>query len=205
MRRKAAEELGGLPEPWAGGELVRLLADAHAPVRDTARAGLLRQGLAAAPALFRGLDHSDPKIAATAAELLGEVRPAGGVERLLTVLKFGARPVRVAAVRALAHYGSAARPAIQAELDGADPWVRAHLNELLAAPADAALPTAPVPGPVTQPGADVAAGWPALAAAPERFPKSDALPIGRSADNWGLAIMLMIAVIVLVAVVASFR
>src|SRR5690349_8636728 len=77
-RRRAAEDLAAAAEPWAPGELVRLLGDAHGPVRETARAGLRRHGPAAGPALVRGVDHPDPAVAAAAAELLGEVRPAGG-------------------------------------------------------------------------------------------------------------------------------
>src|SRR5215218_2042000 len=78
-RRQAADELAASAEPWAPGELVRLLADAHGPVREAARAGLRRHGPAAGPALIRGVDHPDPAAAAAAAELLGELRPPGGV------------------------------------------------------------------------------------------------------------------------------
>jgi|SRR5262245_625423 len=210
QRRLAAEELGASPEPWAAGELVRLLQDAHAPVREAAQASLRRHGAAAVPALFRGLEHSDPKVAASAADLLGELRPAGGVERLLMALKFGTRPVQLAATRALTRYGPTARAAVEAERAGAEPWVRRQLDEILAAPADAAPPAPQAPPTDVAQNADADVGWTESIAPPDPGPQADRLPglpspVGRWVDTWGLAILLVIVVMGIVAIVASFR
>src|SRR5215210_7965515 len=204
LRRKAADDLAASAEPWAPGELVRLLADAHGTVREAARAGLRRHGPAAGPALVRGVDHPDPAVAAAAAELLGDVRAGGGVDRLVTALKFSARPVQLAAKRGLAGYGPASRPALAAERDAAEPWVRQQIDDLLAAlpPAAEPAPAPADPPPVAPEGPDWSAGWPG--------PAADGLPIadgagliparlGRWIDTWGLAVLIMIAVVVFIA------
>jgi HEAT repeats len=210
QRRQVAEELGTSAEPWAAGELVRLLQDAHAPVREAAQAGLRRQGPTAVPALLRGLDHSDSKVAASVADLLGELRPAAGVERLLMALKFGTRPVQLAATRALARYGSAARAAVEAERAGAEPWVRRQIDEILAAPADAAPVEPQAPVAEVPLNTDSATGWSGTTSPPDPGLEADRLqgprpPLGRWMDTWGLAILLVIVVMGVVALVASFR
>ncbi|HKB06350.1 MAG TPA: hypothetical protein VKD90_29415 [Gemmataceae bacterium] len=207
VRRKAAEELAASAEPWAPGELVRLLADAHGLVREAARAGLRRHGPAAGPALVRGVDHPDPAAAAAAAELLGELRPAGGVERLVTALKFSARPVQLAAKRGLAGYGAVARPILAAERDRAEPWVRHQIDDLLATlPAAAESGPAPLP-PAAPPGPDWSAGWPDPAAEPVGAGGPGLVPVrvGRWVETWGVAVLILVAVITFIALFAGGR
>jgi hypothetical protein len=201
-RRRAAEDLAAAAEPWAPGELVRLLGDAHGPVREAARAGLRRHGPAAGPALVRGVDHPDPAVAAAAAELLGEVRPAGGVERLLKALHFGSRPVQLAARRGLAGYGAAARAPLAAERNAAAPWVRQQIDDLLSAIPPGAEPAPLAPPPVDGQGPDWSGGWPGPTA-----PADGPIPVrfGRWIDTWGVAVLIMIAVVAFIALFAGGR
>jgi HEAT repeat protein len=131
-RQKAAEELGAIAEDWATDELFRLVADGTAPVREAAVAGLRHQGARALPILLRNLNHQQPAIAAASADLLGAFPSAEVVEKLLMSLKFGERPVQVAARRALGRCGQAAVPALRAALNETQPWLHAQITGALA-------------------------------------------------------------------------
>jgi HEAT repeat protein len=144
QRRRAAERLGAVAEPWACDALLVLLQDVIPAVRHAARAALRAQGLAATGALVKALDHADPKIAVPAAETLGELRPPDAVRPLLLVMKFGSLEVRAAAIRALVRYGAAALPALELARQDPDPWTRMRSEEILA-DIRAALPPPPAP------------------------------------------------------------
>src|SRR5204862_2856334 len=93
-------------------------------------------GPAAVPALVAGLNHGDPVIASSAAELLGELKQPEGIAPLITTLKFAARPVQMGARRGLIRLGTAAVPALEearAESGGAEGvWLRRQIEEILA-------------------------------------------------------------------------
>lgn len=131
-RRDAAVQLAAVPEFWALDQLMTLLKDSEAKVREAAKASLRQLGVVAIPALRVGLDDSDPQVATVAAELLGELQMPQAVEPLLVALKFNARPVQVAARKALARMGALAVPALEAARDETQPWVRQQIEELLA-------------------------------------------------------------------------
>jgi HEAT repeat protein len=170
QRRRAAESLGAVAEPWACDVLLRLVQDAIPEVRDAARAALHRQGAAAVGALVKLLDHADPKMAVPAAEMLGQLKAPEAVRPLLLVMKFGALDTRAAAIRALVRYGAAAVPALEVATQDPDPWTRMRSEEILA-DIRAALPAPapPAPAPETAQPERVEAGSAAVAPeAPER-------------------------------------
>src|SRR5262245_30754711 len=164
QRRRAAEQLGAISDPWVRDELLLLLKDMMSEVREAARAALRQQGPAATGVLIKALEDGDPRIAVPAAELLGEFKDEAAVRPLLLVMKFGSLEIRAAAIRALIRYGSAAVPALEAATKDPDPWARMRGEEILAdiraaaanapsappspapdAPAPAPEPTAPPP------------------------------------------------------------
>jgi GAF domain-containing protein len=132
-RRQAAEALGQTGEAWAAEPLVPLLGDTHSFVRDAARKGLVGLGWVALPALLNGLNHPQAEVGQVAAELLGELRVPESVEPLLVALKYGKRPVQVAAGRALTQLGEQAVPALTAARDEPQPWVRGQIEAVLTA------------------------------------------------------------------------
>jgi HEAT repeat protein len=154
-RRKAADALGGVAEPWACNDLLALLKDTIAEVRDAARAALKRQGAAAVPVLVKAVENGDPRVAVPAAETLGELKHPDAVRPLMLVMKFGSVEIRAAAIRALIRYGSAAVPALQEATQDPDPWTRMRGEEILAeiraaeaaAPPPAAAEVPPSPAP----------------------------------------------------------
>lgn len=150
-RRRAAEQLGGIQEPWVADELLKLLTDMVPEVRDAARASLRRQEDAAVGVLVKALEHADPKIAVPAADMLGEMKHLDAIRPLMLVMKFGAMDVRSAAIRALVRYGSVAVPALTLATQDADPWTRTQSESILAdiRAAEAAVP--PVSPASTQP------------------------------------------------------
>ena len=148
QRRRAAEQLGAVSDPWVRDELLILLKDMFAEVRDAARESLRRQGAPAVGVLVKALDDSDPKVAVPAAEILGELKHPDAVRPLLLVMKFGSLEVRAAAIRALIRYGPAAVPALEAAVQDPDPWTRMRGEEILAdIRAAAATPTPAPPSP----------------------------------------------------------
>jgi HEAT repeat protein len=132
VRRKAAEVLGGIAEPWACDELFVLLKDVMPEVRDAARAALRQQGTAATAVLIRALEDADPKVAVPAADLLGELKDLDAVRPLLLVMKFGSVEIRAAATRALVRYGRSAIPGLVLACHDPDPWTRTRGEEILA-------------------------------------------------------------------------
>jgi HEAT repeat protein len=130
-RRQAAVQLGAVADPRAMEELVSLLQDTHTTVREASAASLRQFGVTTFPALRRGLDHANPDIARVAAELLGELRQVEAVEPLLIALKYSARPVQLAAKRALVQCGGLAVPFLEAARTEPQPWVRQQIEEIL--------------------------------------------------------------------------
>ncbi len=149
VRRQAAETLGGVAEPWACGELLVLLKDMFAEVRDAARDSLRRQGLAATAVLVQALEHADPKVAVPAANLLGELKDLDAVRPLLLVMKYGTVEIRAAATRALICYGRSAIPGLILATQDPDPWTRMRGEEILAE--IRAAENAPAPSPPAEP------------------------------------------------------
>jgi hypothetical protein len=66
-----------------------------------------------------------------AAELLGELHHPDSLEPLVTALKFGTRPVQLAAKRALQAFGPAAVPALHSAQGEQQPWLRRQIEEIL--------------------------------------------------------------------------
>ncbi len=108
------------------------MQDSHSPVREAARDSLRQRGPAAVPVLLIALKHADANVGKTAAELLGELRAPEAVGPLLVALKYAARPVQVAARRALEGLGPLAVPALEAAREEPQPWVRRQIEEILA-------------------------------------------------------------------------
>ncbi|AWM37947.1 hypothetical protein GobsT_39850 [Gemmata obscuriglobus] len=133
VRRRAAELLATVPEPWAADLLLVLFKDMIAEVRAAARSGFQHQGTAATAALIKALEDADPRVAVPAAELLGEWKDLDAVRPLLLVMKFGAPETRAAATRALIRFGRAAIPGLLLACDDPDPWTRTRGEEVLAA------------------------------------------------------------------------
>jgi HEAT repeat protein len=132
-RRRAAEALGGVGQPWACDELLALLKDLVPSVRFAALDSLRQQGTAATGVLVKALEDADPRVAVPAAELLGELKDLDAVRPLLLVMKFGSPEVRGAASRALVQFGRAAIPGLMLALRDPDPWTRSQGESVLAA------------------------------------------------------------------------
>lgn len=146
VRGRAAEVLGGVPEPWACDLLLALFKDLIAEVRGAARGALRRQGTAATAVLISAVEDANPQVAVPAAELLGELKDLDAVRPLLLVMKFGSPEVRAAATRALISYGRSAIPGLLLACEDPDPWTRTRGEEILAA-IRLAENTAPPPPP----------------------------------------------------------
>jgi HEAT repeat protein len=145
QRRRAAEQLGAISDPWVRDELLVLLKDMIADVRNAAREALRRQGAAAVGVLIKAVEDSDPRVAVPAAELLGDLKDPTSVRPLLLVMKFGSVEIRAAAIRALIRYGAAAVPSLEAAIKDPDPWTRMRGEEILAEIRAAQQATPPVP------------------------------------------------------------
>ncbi len=110
VRAALAEVLGTLPADQVRGAIADLTTDADARVRGPALRALAKVGSPDLPKrLFDALDASDFVVRATAADLIGEGKPAGGVERLTAAYARGesdaAYAARASALGALAKYG----------------------------------------------------------------------------------------------------
>ena len=152
QRRRAAEQLGAISDPWVRDELLLLLKDMMSEVRAAARESLRRQGTAATGVLIKALEDGDPRVAVPAAELLGELKDLDAVRPLLLVMKFGSVEIRAAAMRALIRYGRSAIPGLMLACQDPDPWTRMRGEEILseiraAANADPAPPSPTPPAP----------------------------------------------------------
>ena len=145
VRAKAAAQLGELREPWAPTELVRLLTDMYAAVRDAAKEALRRQQQAALPVLLEALKSPRLEVSVVAAELLGELRAPEAVEPLLIALKYSERPLQNASRRALERCGAVALPALWAAKAESQPWVREQIEGILTQSLAATEEPAPAP------------------------------------------------------------
>ncbi|WP_020468163.1 HEAT repeat domain-containing protein [Zavarzinella formosa] len=132
-RRGAVDGLALSAEPWAGPALVNLLGDSHSVVREAANAAFRQLGSNASPILQKGLEHAVPEVAKTSAELLGELGTSEAVGPLLLALKYGPRPVQLAARRSLIKLGEASVPALELAQGETHPWVKQQIDEILAA------------------------------------------------------------------------
>jgi HEAT repeat protein len=132
QRQRAAEALGAINEPWACDELLMLLKDMVGSVRDAARESLRKKGTAATSVLIKALEDADPRLATTAAELLGDLKDLDAVRPLLLVMKFGSVEIRAAATRALIRYGRSAIPGLMLAIQDPDPWARMQGESILA-------------------------------------------------------------------------
>jgi HEAT repeat protein len=132
QRRRAAEQLGAISDPWVRDDLLLLLKDMIADVRTAARDALRRHGTAATGVLIKALEDGDPRVAVPAAELLGELKDLDAVRPLLLVMKFGSVEIRAAATRALINYGRSAIPGLILATQDPDPWTRMRGEEILA-------------------------------------------------------------------------
>jgi len=132
QRRRAAEALGAIGEPWACDQLLALLQDMIPEVRAAAQDAIRRQGAAAVPVLVKALENGNPTVALPAAEVLGELKHPDAVRPLLIVMKFGSVESRAAAIRALIRYGTAAVPALETAATDPDPWTRIQSEAILA-------------------------------------------------------------------------
>src|SRR5262249_7073378 len=148
QRKRAAEALAAINEPWACEELLRLLKDMVGSVRDAARDSLRKKGTAATSVLIKAVEDADPRIAVPAAELLGDIKDLDAVRPLLLVMKFGSVEIRAAATRALIRYGRSAIPGLMLAIQDPDPWARMQGESILAdiqANERAAAANAPAP------------------------------------------------------------
>jgi HEAT repeat protein len=130
-RRQAAADLAAIPEVWAIDELARLLADRSEPVRLAAAESLRQFGVGAYPQLLDALNHVEPGVGVLAAQLLGAMGRAEAVEPLLAALSYAARPVQLAARRALEQLGPLAVPALEAARVDPQPWVHQQIEGAL--------------------------------------------------------------------------
>jgi HEAT repeat protein len=90
--------------------------------------------------LSRQVTGPDRVAAEEAARQLGELRHPEAVGPLLLALKFGAHPVRLAAVRALEQIGREGEEQLRAALSDPYPYVRNEARRILAQLGEADLP-----------------------------------------------------------------
>ena len=111
VRASLADVLATLPPDQVRNEVIDLTHDQDARVRGPALRALAKVGAPDLPArLFEALGADDFVVRAVAAELVGDAKPAGGVERLAAAYARGegdaAYTARAAAIAALAKYGT---------------------------------------------------------------------------------------------------
>jgi cyclophilin family peptidyl-prolyl cis-trans isomerase/HEAT repeat protein len=152
VRAALASVLSTFPADRVRGAIEDLTADADARVRGPALEALVRIGAPdLASRLFEALDAADFGVRATAARLIGETRPPGGVPRLVAAYARGssdaAYSARSAAVEALARYGGEeAKAGIRPALADKEWPVRIRAADLLRSLGDAtAEPARPAP------------------------------------------------------------
>ena len=123
VRAALADVLATLPPDQVRNEVIDLTHDQDARVRGPALRALAKVGAPDLPArLFEALGADDFVVRAVAAELAGDSKPAGGVERLVAAYTRGegdaAYTARAAAIAALAKYGTEeARQVLRSALD----------------------------------------------------------------------------------------
>jgi HEAT repeat protein len=133
VRAQATAPLLQANTPRARKALLVLLRDTHTVVREAARQALATGGPAGVSALIEGLNGPDAEIGQACAEVLGERKAPEAVGPLVTALKFAARPVQLAAKRALMSFGPAAAEEVKQAAADPEPWVRRQAEEILAA------------------------------------------------------------------------
>ena len=179
-QRVAAEALATIGTPAAMAALTAPLADqAMTSARHAAMGGLETAGPAAVASLTAALRDSGAVVRANAAEMLGWLKPAGAVADLTPLLSDQDPAVRAQAAWALGEIGTeAARLAL----------ITAPLSAPLSAPILAPITARPVVAkvPVVVPAAAVSL--------PETLADI-------TADDWTLAVMMALFVLVLLAIV----
>ncbi|MGL4550816.1 MAG: HEAT repeat domain-containing protein [Gemmataceae bacterium] len=133
VRLAALKQFREKPNLQEAPSVLLLLADAHGPIRDDARAALHQIGGEAVPVLLTGLKSPSDDVTVPSAELLGEFGGVTAVDPLLTALKFTTRPTQLAAKRALQRLGHLALPGLKASAQEPQPWVRQQIAEVIAA------------------------------------------------------------------------
>jgi cyclophilin family peptidyl-prolyl cis-trans isomerase/HEAT repeat protein len=137
VRAALADVLASLPPGVALDRLEPMLTDGDRRVVPSVLRGLARlKWSEAGPTAVRLLDEPDFALRAAAAGVVGQTRPAGGVEALRTAWKEAqadaANDARLAILNALVAYGAAeAEDTVRAALDDRDWAVRLHARALL--------------------------------------------------------------------------
>jgi HEAT repeat protein len=156
VRAALAGVLATLPAEQVRAGLIDLTKDQDMRVRGPALRALAKVGAPDLPQrLFEALDADDFVVRATAAELVGELKPADGLARLSAAYTRGesdaAYGARAAVLAALAKYGTdEARAIIRRGLDDKSWPVRWRAAELLRGLGDGGAAPA-VPAPLRQP------------------------------------------------------
>jgi cyclophilin family peptidyl-prolyl cis-trans isomerase len=158
-RAALAEALGSLAPEVAVPRLMTLLKDEDRRVIPSVLRALVKVKAAdAAAVLLAHLTEADFVIRETAASLLGEVKPEGGLAALRAAYEAGlpdaAYGARAAALEAMAAYGAAAADGVRAGLADKDWAVRVRAAELMATldpAADARAAIRPSPNPPPAP------------------------------------------------------
>lgn len=131
VRQQAAEAMGEIPEFWSVSALLKLLTDVYTPVREAARAGLVKLGPPAVDGLLEGMNHANTDLGKTCAEILGDIKDPQAIIPLILSLKFGARPVQLACRRSLEKFGEPARAELEKARAETQPWVREQIEGIL--------------------------------------------------------------------------
>ena len=153
VRAALAGIYAALPADQVRSEIIDLTHDQDARVRGPALRALAKIGAPdLAARLFEALDADDFVVRAVAASLIGEQKPAGGVEHLTAAYSRAesdaAYSARAAALEGLAKYGTeaAAQAVLRRGLEDKAWPVRVRAAELLRGLGDAsAAPTRPAP------------------------------------------------------------
>ena len=152
VRAALADALARLPADIAAPRLAAMLADEdRRVVPSVLRALAAVKAPELVPTLLAHLTQEDFVIRETAATLIGELKPEGGVPALRAAYQAGqidsAYGARAAAVTALAAYGTPeAIEGVRAALGDKDWAVRVRAAERLGAPADVLHAIRPAPG-----------------------------------------------------------
>jgi cyclophilin family peptidyl-prolyl cis-trans isomerase/HEAT repeat protein len=135
-RAALAETLGAQPSETALPRLMTLLKDEDKRVIPQVLRSLVRQKAPEVePILYAQLKEADYVIRETAAELIGQLKPPGGLAALRDAYEAGqpdaAYSARAAAVSAMAEYGAEGSDGVRAALADKDWAVRVRAAELL--------------------------------------------------------------------------
>lgn len=152
VRAALAGALATLPADQVRNEIIELTRDTDTRVQGPALRALASIGSPdLAPRLFEALGAQDYVVRATAADLVGQLRPPGGVERLTTAYSRGEGDAiytaRAAALASLAKYGTDDAKALLRRALADKAWpVRWKAADLLRSLGDVtAVPATPAP------------------------------------------------------------